>query len=209
MKHAQALNVAQALMDYFQPACREIKIVGSVRRGKADVKDIELVCIADDAPPEKPKLEFGNPIPATHKTRLDELAHRMAQSGDARMEANGDRYKKMYLKYAGIKCELFINVPPAEWGVQLLIRTGPKDFSHWCVTSRKFGGALPDGYFVKHQVVWIAEEIEKRDIPDDPNKADVFLTDANHLSMHDEVDFLNFLGLGWIEPGERVARWKR
>lgn len=32
--------------------------------------------------------------------------------------------------------------------------------------------------------------------------------EANHLSMPEEVDFLNFLELGRIEPRERVARWK-
>jgi DNA polymerase/3'-5' exonuclease PolX len=209
MKHEAALPVAQALLDYFAPACREIKIAGSLRREKDEVKDIELCCIPDDTPPAKPRAEFGKPIPPTHKTKLDELVHRMVQTDDIRMEANGDRYKRMFLKYAGIKCDLFINVPPSEWGVQLLIRTGPKDFGHWCVTNRKYGGALPDGYFVKHQVVWIAEEIGKRDIPDDPKKSVALLTDANHLSMPAEVDFLNFLELGWLEPSERRARWRR
>jgi DNA polymerase/3'-5' exonuclease PolX len=209
MKLTEALPVAQALLDHFEPACREIKIAGSLRRGKAEVKDIELVCVPNDTPPEKPKLEFGKPIPPAHKTMLDELVHGMAQAGDVQMELNGDRLKRMYLKYAGIKCELFINVPPSEWGVQFLIRTGPSDFSHWCVTSRKFGGALPDGYFVKHQVVWIADEISKQDMPPKAEDAVALLTDTNHLSMPEEVDFLNFLELGWLEPGERRAKWKR
>ena len=209
MKHAEALTTAQALAGYFGPACKRIEIAGSIRRGKADVKDIEMVCVPDNTPPEKPKLEFGKPVPPTHKTKLDELVHRMVQVGDARMELNGDRLKRMYLKYAGIKCELFINIPPSEWGVQMVIRTGPSDFSHWCVTNRKFGGALPDGYFVKHQVVWIADEISKHDMPKNADKAVELLTDTNHLSMPEEVDFLNFLGLGWIEPKERVAKWNR
>lgn len=209
MNHSEALNVAQALVGYFQPGCTRIEIAGSVWRGKPDVKDIEIVCIPDLAPPEKPRLEFGKPMPPTHKTKLDELVHRMLQVGDIRVEANGDRYKRLYLKYAGIKCDLFIVIPPSEWGVQMVIRTGPSDFSHWIVTNRKFGGALPDGYFVKHGVVWLADEMNKQDVPDDQNKALKLLTSANHLSMPEEVDFLNFLGLGWIEPRERVAQWKR
>lgn len=209
MNHSEALNVAKALVGYLESACRRIEIAGSVRRGKADVKDIELVCIPDLTPPPAPRAEFGKPIPPAYKTKLDELVGRMFQAGDIRIEANGDRYKKLYLKYAGIKVDLFVLIPPSEWGVQMVIRTGPSDFSHWCVTSRKFGGALPDGYFVKHGVVWLAENIEKKDVPDDPAKAAKLLTDANHLHMPEEVGFLNFLGLGWIEPGERIARWKK
>lgn len=209
MKHEDALNVAKALAGYFEPACTRIEIAGSIRRSKPEVKDIEIVCIPDLSPVKRPMLEFGKPIPQLHKTKLDQLAHELVLVDDVRMEMNGERYKKMYLKYAGIKCDLFINIPPSHWGVQAVIRTGPSDFSHWCVTNRKFGGALPDGYFVKHQVVWVAEQISKRDVPDDPNKTLKLLTDTNHLPMPEEVDFLNFLELGWIEPKDRVARWTR
>lgn len=181
----------------------------SVRRGKPEVKDIEIVCIPDPAPVPRAPLEFGKPVPPVHKTQLDKLVHAMKEAGDIILEANGDRYKKMYLKYAGIRLDLFINIPPSEWGVQMVIRTGPKEFDHWCVTSRKHGGALPEGYFVKHQVVWLEGLIDKRDIPDDPNKAVQLLTPENHLSMPEEIDFLAFLGLGWIEPKDRVAKWKK
>lgn len=209
MKHSEALNVAKALVGYFEPACKEIKIVGSVSRGKPEVKDIEMLIVPDLTPPAAPKLEFGKPMPKSYKSVLDELVGRMYQAGDCHILANGERQKKLGLKYAGIVCELYIVIPPAEWGVQCVIRTGPKDFSHWCVTNREFGGALPDGYFCKHGVIWVGEEIGKRDIPDDQNKAMKLLTDTNHLSMPEEVDFLNFLELGWIEPKDRIARWKR
>jgi len=209
MNHSEALNTAKALAGYFEPASRRIEIAGSIRREKPDVKDIEIVAIPDLTAPERPRAEFGKPIPLAYKTKLDELVGRMFQAGDIRIELNGDRYKKLYLKYAGIKCDLFINLPPSEWGVQMVIRTGPKDFGHWCVTNRRHGGALPDGYFVKHQVVWIEEEISKNEMPENADKAVKLLTPSNHLSMPEEVDFLNFLGLGWIEPRDRVAKWKR
>jgi hypothetical protein len=31
----------------------------------------------------------------------------------------------------------------------------------------------------------------------------------NLIGFGEEIDFLKFLGLGWIEPGEREARWKK
>lgn len=209
MRHDAALKVAEALVDHLRPACTRIEIKGSVARLKADVKDIEIVVIPSSKPVPRAMLEFGKPIPPTYKTHLDKLVDEMRLAGDIRLEANGDRYKKMYLNYAGIKVDLFIVIPPAEWGVLAVIRTGPSDFSHWCVTNRKLGGALPDGYFVKHGVVWVGTEIAKKDVPDDQGKAMKLLTPMNHLVMAEETSFLDFLGLGWIEPSERLARWKK
>lgn len=209
MEHSRALMIAEELVGYLRLACTRIEIAGSVRRGKSEVKDIEIMVVPDETPLPRLRAEFGKPMPPTYKMRLDELVGRMYQAGDIRIEANGERYKKLFLKYAGIKFDLFVIIPPSEWGVLMVIRTGPSDFSHWCVTNRKFGGALPDGYFVKHGVVWIAEEINKKDIPDDQNKALKLSTMTNHLSMPEEVDFMNFLELGWIEPKDRMAKWKK
>jgi hypothetical protein len=58
-------------------------------------------------------------------------------------------------------------------------------------------------------MVWVESEIDKREVPDNQDKALKLLTPVNHLSMPEEVDFLNFLELGWIEPGERRAKWAR
>ena len=78
------------------------------------------------------------------------------------------------------------------------------------MTERERGGALPNGHFVKHQVVWLKSEgFDKYKVPDDPDKAIVLLTEANHLSMPEEIDFLNLLKLGWIEPKERIAQWQK
>jgi len=209
MKHDVALKVAESLVEHLRPACVRIEIAGSIRRLKPEVKDIEIVAAPDLTPVKRAMLEFGKPVPPLHNTLLDKLVYEMKQDDAIRVEANGDRYKKMYLKYAGIKCDLFINIPPSAWGVQMVIRTGSSDFSHWCVTEQRLGGALPNGYFVKHQVLWVKSEgFDKYKVPDDPNKAIALLTDTNHLSMPEEIDFLNFLELGWLEPNNRVAKWK-
>jgi DNA polymerase/3'-5' exonuclease PolX len=209
MKHDVALKAAEALVKHLRPACVRIEIAGSIRREKPEVKDIEILAVPDLTPVARVKPEFGKPIPPVHKTLLDKLVTEMENEGDIRLEANGDRLKKLYLNYAGIKVDLFISIPPSEWGVQMVIRTGPSDFSHWCVTRRNNGGALLNSYFVKHQVVWIENEITKHEVPEDPNKSVAVLSEQNHLSMPEESDFLKFLDLEWIEPRERVARWTR
>jgi hypothetical protein len=211
MKHDVALKVAESLVEYLRPACARIEIAGSVRRRKAEVKDIELVCIPDlSVVPARARAEFGKPVPPSYKTELDRLIGEMTAAQAVSIDLKGDRMKKLYLRYAGIHVDLFINLPPSQWGAQMVIRTGPADFSHWLVTQRKFGGALPDGFFVKHQVVWDGSVVDKHRMPEDPNKAVMlFVDEGSHVPMAEEADFLSFCGVGWLEPWERVARWSR
>jgi DNA polymerase/3'-5' exonuclease PolX len=84
----------------------------------------------------------------------------------------------------GINLDLFIVTRPAQWGVILAIRTGPADFSKWIVTPRKYGGALPSNCHVE------GGRVLRQQIP---------------LEMPEERDFLDFLGLGWVEPKDRMV----
>lgn len=154
-------------------------------------------------------MESTRAYPLYWNTLLDKMVDQMRLDRAINVYADGDRQKKFWLNYAGIKVDLFICIPPSDWGVQAVIRTGPKEFGHWCVTNRTYGGALPDEYFVKHQVVWIKSEIGKYEVPESQDKAIPLLTPTNHLSMPEEIDFLKFLGLGWIEPKDRVAKWTK
>lgn len=209
MKHDVALAVARALVDHLSEGFVRVEIAGSIRRGKSEVKDIEIVAVPDLSPLPRPVPVFGQPIPKWHRTILDRMLAEMVEDGKIVLKMNGPRIKKFYLKYAGIWVDLFLNRPPSEWGVQYVIRTGPKEFGEWCVTNRRRGGTLPDGYFVRHQVVWLEGLIDRQDVPYDQEKAAMLLTPDNHLSMPEEADFLEFLGVGWLEPGERRARWGR
>jgi DNA polymerase/3'-5' exonuclease PolX len=117
--------------------------------------------------------------------------------GAIQREKDGERYKKIYLKYAGIYVDLFLVLPPAMWGVQMVIRMGPADFSHWIVTRRNRGGAMQNGFRVQDGAVWRGEhgiknpEVETR------------------MGFETERQFFDFLGLDWIEPKDRVARWSK
>ena len=209
MRHNAALQVAGALAEHLRPVCTRIEIKGSIARLKNEPGDIEILAVPDPSPVPRAKLEFGKPIPRTYHTMLDKAIDEMKKDGAIDLFADGQRHKKFWLKYAGIKVDLFICIPPSDWGVQAVIRTGPKEFGHWCVTNWKYDGALPDEYFVKHQVVWIESEISKQKVSENPDYAIGVLTDTNHLSIPEEIDFLKFLDLGWIEPKDRVARWQK
>jgi hypothetical protein len=207
MRHENALSLAEFMAAYFAPACTTVEIVGSVRRGKPEVHDIELLMVPDLSPLPRPRPEFGKPFPVVHKTMLDQLVTCLVDKGAVLLLANGDRYKKLWHVEQDVQLDLFVCIAPSEYGVSKVIRTGPKDFSQWCVTNRSKGGSLPDGYFVRHQVVWIEKEIARVDVPKDQNKAALLLTDQNHLRMAEEIDFLNFLALGLVDPHLRSAAW--
>lgn len=197
MKHDVALAVAKALVEHLRPGFVRVEIAGSIRRNKPEVKDIEIVAVPDLNPLPRPVAVFGQPIPKWHKTILDRMLAEMVEAGSIRIEKNGERYKKFWLKYAGLSVDLFLVLPPAAWGVQLVIRTGPADFSHWIVSRRKRGGALPNGHRVQDGAVWEGEREEKD------------LSASVRVGFEEERDFLEFLQLGWLEPGERKARWGR
>jgi hypothetical protein len=56
---------------------------------------------------------------------------------------------------------------------------------------------LPNGYRVQDGAVWEGEK-EVKD-----------LSDQVLIGFDAEVDFLRFCDVGWVEPGERLARWKK
>ena len=188
MDNATAKQIATNILDVLKPACTRIEIAGSLRRGKPDVKDIEIVCVPDVS--RKPRPVFG--AAQTFATALDEC---VAAQPKWTVHKNGPRYKQIELPLlAGefVMLDLFIVLPPAQWGVIYAIRTGPADFSQWLVTSREKGGALPEYTKVEHGAVYAYNAASD---------------DADRLPMPEEIHFLDFLGLGWIEPSERLAHW--
>jgi DNA polymerase/3'-5' exonuclease PolX len=195
MRHSSALRLAESLVRQLRPVCKRIEVKGSICRLKPEVKDIEILAIPDLTPVPRPRPEFGKPIPKVYKTALDKLLAEMERDELIIFKKGGDRYKQLWLKDAAIAVDLFLVLPPAQWGVQAVIRTGPAEFSHWMVTRKSKGGALPDQFIVEDGVVGdrvfsLKGETRRGEIP-----------------MPEEIDFLSFCDLDWIEPKDRVARW--
>ena len=182
MEYFRAKQIANRLMFDFKPYCERVEIAGSLRRGRAEVHDIEIVAI--------PKLMAQtNLLGETlgYRNEIEYPLHLLTLLG-AKSIKDGPRYKQIELP-EGINLDLFLVLPPAQWGVIFAIRTGPREFSQWIVTTRAKGGCLPSHCRVLDGAVH------------DGNGAIV--------TMPEEIDFLNLLGLGWIEPGQRAARWGR
>lgn len=177
MQWQQANDIAVSLVDKLAPYCQKVQIAGSVRRGKPEVKDLEIVCI--------PRMTqtynlLGEPLLSSPAWQND----LNAILGAVQLKG-GEKYKQFELPQ-GINLDLFCVTPPAQWGLIFTMRTGPWQFSNWVVTQRAKGGALPSFAKVRGGAVIAYDEV---------------------MPMPEEMDFLNFCQLGWIEPKDRAPRW--
>ena len=162
---------AGVLIEQLEQYCQRIEIAGSIRRLKPEVGDIELIAIP------KPTLDLFSAITEEHQ--LDNLDYEGMRIG--RKIKGGHKYKQIELK-GGVILDLFIVTPPAEWGVQFLIRTGPAEFSHKLVMKRRAGGLLPSNLRVKDGAIWSNNHI---------------------IPTPEEQDVFELIGIPYIEPKDR------
>lgn len=163
----EAQKIAARVIDALATYCARIEVAGSIRRQSPQVGDIEIVC--------QPKMGadlFGQPYPLPVFTE-----------GLGRHEVSGDRYRKILLP-ENVQLDLFIVLPPAQWGVIFAIRTGGAEFSRRLVTSRLHGGLLPPQYVVEDGAVHSA--VTNKIVP-----------------TPEESDFFALCGLDNIPPQER------
>jgi hypothetical protein len=213
LKLSDALQIAEFFLPHFEPLCEPdcCKVAGSVRRKKPYVHDIEFVL----KPILKaPRAVFGQKVTNNKlmKTLLDQKLFELVQDGYLSFYSGADRNRKYSIDLArfdlepveGFLLDLWITIPPAQFGVNYVIRTGPGSpqdhFSKWIVTPQSSGGALPDGYRVKHAAVW---RIDQLDVKDKPFEGE------SPREMPTEDDFLSFLGLLDVAPADRHADWGR
>jgi DNA polymerase/3'-5' exonuclease PolX len=143
-----AQRLAHALADALATACARIEIAGSIRRGKAIVKDVELVCIprageldALLARLERQGTEDGRRIYRSRQVLEEALAAQgqpFVHAPDVRRW--GARYKRFYVyvnpRHGIVAVDLFLATRD-NWGAIYTIRTGPGDFSQALVTHLK------------------------------------------------------------------------
>lgn len=201
MLNADALKIALDVIEILKPGCIRIEVKGSICRASPNVNDIEILAIPDLTPLPLPRAEIGKPMPIIHKTKVDEIVYCMKKKSEGgnepwTLEKSGDKYKRFYVRDHKISVDLFLVTPPAQWGVQSVIRTGPSDFSHWMVTRESQGGALPDAYIVEGGCVG------QRVVGSKGGFARM-----GEFSMPEEVDFFKLCGMEWIEPRRRMAEW--
>lgn len=118
---AEAAEIAKRLSADLASVVVRVKVVGSVRRRKPEVGDIELLV----EPKTMPDLLGG--------TEPDIDSIRMTVRSWGRIVKGGARYIQV-AAYAGVQVDIFLCHPPAQWGSLLAIRTGPGDLGRHAVT---------------------------------------------------------------------------
>lgn len=185
MRLAAARQEAEKLRGRVSRWCDRAEIAGSIRRQKAEVKDVELVVIPrwEDWP--DPSSLFGEPMPVNvlHEEWVGKCA------GDVRWIKPGtkevvDWEPKADGKYwrgllpCGLKLDLFI-ARPENWGAIFLIRTGSAEFSEAVVTHAKRVGKRCSG--------------------------GMFTVDGNPVATPEERDVFKLLNLRWVDPVNRTG----
>ncbi len=179
MKLQDARVVAKAIIDSIGPYCERVVIAGSIRRECETVGDIELVAI--------PKVDVTYNLWGEKVGERSLLNDRGVYEAFGTIIKSGPRFVQVETNW-GINLDLFVVLPPAQWGVIMAIRTGPKEFSQWLVTSRSKGGALHNGWRCEDGRVWDGQV---------------------ELEFGVEADLFEWLELDWVEPKDRVARWNK
>lgn len=185
MNYNLALTIARDIQDQLAPACLQIEIAGGLRRAKPDVHDIELVA--------QPRLVpvanlFGEHI--EDHSLLDERLTELLDAGALTPgNADGSRFKQYRVPPSGVALDLFIVLPPAQWGVIMAIRTGPAHYSQWLVTARNKNGALPSHLTAHNGALWEGDRQQRL------------------IETPTEASFFDALGIPMPIPAHRSPRW--
>jgi DNA polymerase/3'-5' exonuclease PolX len=187
MRLDDARALAAALMEEMRPHCERLELAGSVRRGKAEPKDLEIVAIPLWEPMPDPADLFGERT--LRRNRLWEWANRtrrvrwlkpaVPHREPWRPKEDG-KYWRGELEN-GAPLDLFLT-EPGNFGIITVIRTGPAEFSQAVVTQAKVLGRPCEGG-------WLTD-----------SKA------GGRIETPDEESVFRALSLYYVPPEERVDR---
>ena len=177
-----AKGVADELVCLLAPHCERMEVAGSIRRRRSRVKDIELLCVSKVWSSQD---LFGGL--ATNGYELDlKLDKLIADGAVLKKRLNkrgnptyGEKNKLLTHVPSGIPVDIF-SVPPANWGMALVVRTGPTAFNIRLMARFKEMGMRGHAYGgVTDQV-------------------------GTELECPDEATVFRLLGWPWIPP-----EWRR
>jgi DNA polymerase/3'-5' exonuclease PolX len=135
---ADAQSFADEIVGLLEPGCERLEVAGSIRRGAGVVGDIEIVAMPKIVVERDPSVLWADST--MERDLLVECIDHAVSVGRLAREAGAGRYEKLRHVESGLQVDVFVVRPPAEWGVILLLRTGPARFSQEFVTEVRARG---------------------------------------------------------------------
>jgi len=148
----QAEAKAKQIVACLAAACDDILVAGSIRRRKAEVKDIEIVARSRFLQRDlfgSPNWDAGTELGLL----IDDLVRRKALIWDEQVPRNGQRYKRLIVVSVQTPLDLFIT-DEHNFGNMVAIRTGDADFSQQLVTPLTMRGLMPAGHKQHEGYLW-------------------------------------------------------
>jgi len=175
LPRSTAPPIAERIAEGLRDVCARVAIAGSLRRGRSHVGDIEIVA--------KVVVERGGLFGDELTPLLEPVRHVLSCHGE--LGKNGTRYIEVLdVGGVGVKADVFLVHPPAEWGTILAIRTGPSELSQWAVTRmRRLSRRCVDGH--------------------------VETKDGERIPTPTEAAFFRAAGLDCLPPEDRESREAR
>lgn len=144
MNLSEAQNIAVDICYKLQPHCDKINIVGSIRRKKPDVKDIEICVLPKLIDLNEGELDlFGQKLSPNFAVN-DNFETVVKSLGKIENGSPNGRYCKIVLPQ-GINLDLFIP-EPADYYRQYAVRTGSAEYSFKVIATawRRLGWVVSD-----------------------------------------------------------------
>lgn len=171
MKYNEIKSIADALVDDLSDHCEKIIVAGSIRRKKAEPRDIEIVCIPKTT--TEPDGLFD-----TQEIRVPEFSRIVRSHNIIKGNPESGKYIQFEHKDRDVKVDLF-TATKDNWGTILLIRTGDWHYSKYIM-----GTKLPRwGYHQRDGYVWRGDKI----VPVSTEKALFKLFGSKYIRPEDRV----------------------
>ena len=151
MNLEDAKFLAEKVCLVLQPLCDEIEVAGSVRRGKSEVGDVDIVAL-----PKAVDLPGGlcGVVKVDPSTVWKNLIPKALVKSGLKLEVSGKELHRFSFP-SGLQVDVY-RARPETWGVILLIRTGSKEHNvKLCTLARSKGLMLSasQGVIENHNIV--------------------------------------------------------
>lgn len=169
------LPVAKEIFDTILPVTHRRSLVGDLRRGI--IKPTKIDFLVEPIKIEQKDL-FDNVLDAQYN--IQPMIDALKVMDTVLVAVKESHYR--FVTRKAIELNIYVHHSKDQWGFNLIKHTGSNEFLEWATCPRSKGGALPSSAHIKNNGVYQGKTL---------------------ITMPYEIHFLNFIGMGWVEPKKR------